>query len=204
MTDKVAVEVPEYDTTSKLTVANAISLLRAVGIIVGPTYYLLGDQKLGVIILVVSGLTDWLDGQAARRLHQTSAFGAMLDPVLDKFFMLVTATLAGYMLWPSIAGLLPLVMIIITEAQIALYARKHLNKTGAVLKVVWVGKVGMSIRMTSVVLLLWSTTMDAGLAQAFVVFFGAIGAPVGFVFGMATIDKYKQQTAEAVALIAEK
>ena len=35
----------------------------------------------------VAALTDWLDGWLARRLNQTSAFGAFLDPVADKFLV---------------------------------------------------------------------------------------------------------------------
>lgn len=43
------------------------------------------------VLFVVIALTDWLDGWLARRLNQTSAFGAFLDPVADK--LLVCATL---------------------------------------------------------------------------------------------------------------
>ena len=40
-------------------------------------------------VFLLAGLTDWLDGYLARRLDQTSQFGAFLDPVADK---LVVAT----------------------------------------------------------------------------------------------------------------
>jgi len=36
---------------------------------------------------VVFALTDWLDGYLARKLNQTSSFGAFLDPVADKFLV---------------------------------------------------------------------------------------------------------------------
>jgi CDP-diacylglycerol--glycerol-3-phosphate 3-phosphatidyltransferase len=38
-------------------------------------------------MFVLFALTDWLDGFLARRLNQTSAFGAFLDPVADKFLV---------------------------------------------------------------------------------------------------------------------
>ena len=38
-------------------------------------------------MFVVFALTDWLDGYLARRLNQTSSFGAFLDPVADKFLV---------------------------------------------------------------------------------------------------------------------
>src|SRR6202007_1588083 len=39
------------------------------------------------IIFIVAALTDWFDGYLARRLAQTSAFGAFLDPVADKLMV---------------------------------------------------------------------------------------------------------------------
>ena len=42
---------------------------------------------LATVMFVVFALTDWLDGYLARRLNQTSAFGAFLDPVADKFLV---------------------------------------------------------------------------------------------------------------------
>lgn len=41
-------------------------------------------------IFALAGVTDWLDGYLARRLNQTSSFGAFLDPVADKL-MVATA-----------------------------------------------------------------------------------------------------------------
>ncbi|MDR5737887.1 MULTISPECIES: CDP-diacylglycerol--glycerol-3-phosphate 3-phosphatidyltransferase [unclassified Caballeronia] len=46
---------------------------------------------LAMIIFVLAALTDWFDGFLARKLDQTSAFGAFLDPVADK--LMVTAAL---------------------------------------------------------------------------------------------------------------
>ncbi len=39
------------------------------------------------VIFIVAALTDWFDGFLARRLSQTSAFGAFLDPVADKLMV---------------------------------------------------------------------------------------------------------------------
>ncbi|WP_342129038.1 CDP-diacylglycerol--glycerol-3-phosphate 3-phosphatidyltransferase [Hydrogenophaga sp. OTU3427] len=48
----------------------------------GPTQNLLATW-----MFIVFALTDWADGYLARRLNQTSAFGAFLDPVADKFLV---------------------------------------------------------------------------------------------------------------------
>ena len=65
----------------------------AIPLIVG-VFYLpdsLADQStrnlLATVMFVVFALTDWLDGYLARKLNQTSAFGAFLDPVADKFLV---------------------------------------------------------------------------------------------------------------------
>ncbi len=78
-----------------LTVPNALSLLRLAGV---PLFLwlLLGPRQdlLAVLLLAVSGATDWLDGRLARWLDQSSKLGAVLDPVVDRLYTL--ATLAAF------------------------------------------------------------------------------------------------------------
>ncbi len=42
---------------------------------------------IATVSFIVVALTDWADGYLARRLNQTSSFGAFLDPVADKFLV---------------------------------------------------------------------------------------------------------------------
>jgi len=42
---------------------------------------------LATVMFVLFAATDWLDGYLARKLNQTSSFGAFLDPVADKFLV---------------------------------------------------------------------------------------------------------------------
>jgi cardiolipin synthase (CMP-forming) len=44
-------------------------------------------NQVATALFVVFAATDWADGYLARRLNQTSAFGAFLDPVADKFLV---------------------------------------------------------------------------------------------------------------------
>ncbi|WP_425260438.1 CDP-diacylglycerol--glycerol-3-phosphate 3-phosphatidyltransferase [Rubrivivax sp. RP6-9] len=62
----------------------------AIPLIIG-VYYMPMEPGLrnlvATVMFVFFALTDWLDGWLARRLNQTSAFGAFLDPVADKFLV---------------------------------------------------------------------------------------------------------------------
>ena len=62
----------------------------AIPLIVGVFYLGLEPRVqnlVATVMFVVFALTDWLDGYLARRLNQTSSFGAFLDPVADKFLV---------------------------------------------------------------------------------------------------------------------
>jgi len=84
----------------------------AIPLIVG-VFYLPIDAPmrnlLATVMFVVVALTDWLDGWLARKLNQTSAFGAFLDPVADKF--LVCASLLVLVQLDRVNALIALVII---------------------------------------------------------------------------------------------
>jgi cardiolipin synthase (CMP-forming) len=44
----------------------------------------------GVALLIVAGLSDWLDGKIARALNQTSKLGQLLDPAADRLYIAAT------------------------------------------------------------------------------------------------------------------
>jgi cardiolipin synthase len=71
------------------TVPNALSFLRLLGVPLFLWLVLVPEADgwaLGVLML--SGVTDYLDGYLARRLHQTSRLGQILDPVADRLYIL--------------------------------------------------------------------------------------------------------------------
>jgi cardiolipin synthase len=62
----------------------------AIPLIVGVFYLGMAhplQNLIATVMFVVFALTDWLDGYLARKLNQTSSFGAFLDPVADKFLV---------------------------------------------------------------------------------------------------------------------
>ncbi|MCX6466305.1 MAG: CDP-alcohol phosphatidyltransferase family protein [Pseudonocardiales bacterium] len=79
-----------------LTVPNALSVLRLAGV---PLFLwlLLGPRADGwaVVVLAVGGFTDWLDGKLARLLGQYSRLGALLDPAVDRLYILAALVALG-------------------------------------------------------------------------------------------------------------
>jgi len=71
------------------TIPNALSSLRLLGVplflwlVLGPE-----EDGLALLVLMVSGVTDFLDGYLARRLDQRSPLGEILDPVADRLYIL--------------------------------------------------------------------------------------------------------------------
>jgi cardiolipin synthase (CMP-forming) len=109
-----------------LTVPNALSFLRLLGV---PLFLwlLLGPRADGwaLVVLMASGVTDWLDGRLARALDQYSRLGELLDPLADRLY--TVATLVAFL----IRGIVPwwvLVLIIgrdvVVSAALPLLRRK--------------------------------------------------------------------------------
>lgn len=85
---------PEVAAHRVVTVPNALSVLRLLGVPVF-LWLLLGPHAdiAALVVLALSGITDWADGVLARKLNQTSKLGALLDPAVDRLYIL--AALVG-------------------------------------------------------------------------------------------------------------
>ncbi|HEX6877462.1 MAG TPA: CDP-alcohol phosphatidyltransferase family protein [Nocardioidaceae bacterium] len=72
-----------------LTIPNLLSIIRLAGVPVF-LWLVLGPEEDGwaLLVLLVSGITDWLDGYLARKLNQMSKLGQILDPVADRLYIL--------------------------------------------------------------------------------------------------------------------
>ena len=84
--------MPDLEVSDRvLTIPNALSFLRLLGV---PLFLwlILGPEEDGwaLLVLAVSGFTDWADGQIARRMNQTTRLGQMLDPVADRLYIFAT------------------------------------------------------------------------------------------------------------------
>lgn len=77
--------------TNCWTIPNLLSVIRIILVPIFGWLFLHDHKIAAVIILAVSGLTDFFDGKIARRFNQISELGKMLDPVADKITMLTIA-----------------------------------------------------------------------------------------------------------------
>lgn len=76
-----------------LTIPNLLTLIRILIVPVFAVLFLNGEFLRAVLVLAVSGLSDFLDGKIARRFNQVSALGKLLDPVADKLTQITLAIL---------------------------------------------------------------------------------------------------------------
>jgi CDP-diacylglycerol--glycerol-3-phosphate 3-phosphatidyltransferase len=140
------------------TLPNLLTWARIVAIplVVGVFYLPLETSTRNIIataLFIVVALTDWADGYLARRLNQTSPFGAFLDPVADK--VLVCAAL---LVLVQLDRTNALVALIIVGREITISAlREWMAQIGASRSVAVhrVGKLKTAVQMVAIPLLLY-------------------------------------------------
>lgn len=74
-----------------MTVPNLLSVIRIILIPVFGVLYYRGHVMWAVIVLFISGLTDFFDGKIARKFNQISDLGKILDPIADKLTQITIA-----------------------------------------------------------------------------------------------------------------
>lgn len=111
-------------------------------------------------IFIFAALTDWLDGYLARRLNQTSVFGAFLDPVADK--LMVAAALIVLVELNRVSAIVALIIIgreITISALREWMANVGRSKSVAVSMV---GKIKTATQMTAIPFLLYHDRIRIG------------------------------------------
>lgn len=111
------------------------------------------QNYFATIVFVSAAITDWFDGWLARKLGQTSAFGAFLDPVADK--LMVAAALV---LLVKLGRADAVIAFIIIAREIAISAlREWMAKIGAARSVAvsFIGKLKTAAQMTAIPLLIF-------------------------------------------------
>ena len=128
----------------------------AIPLIVGVFYLELApvhQNLFATVLFIVVALTDWLDGYLARKLNQTSSFGAFLDPVADKFLVC-----SALLILLELGRVNAFVALVIVGREIAISAlREWMAQIGASRSVAvpMVGKLKTTVQMVAIPSLLF-------------------------------------------------
>ncbi|MEV7601239.1 CDP-alcohol phosphatidyltransferase family protein [Kitasatospora sp. NPDC089797] len=160
-----------------LTIPNCLSALRLAGV---PVFFWLavlpwlghGNQDLwAVLVLILSGITDYLDGFLARKLDQVSELGRILDPVADRLY--TVATLVAL----ALRDLVPvwfLVALLARDAAMAVGVGLVRRSGFEPLRVSFVGKSATFCLMVGFPLVLLGSTAFPGAGACHALGWGAV------------------------------
>ena len=121
-----------------LTIPNALTALRGLGV---PLFIWLAlsvnADGWAILVLAIGGVTDYLDGKLARMWNQTSRFGELADPAIDRIYILATLIVL------YLRDALPLwviALLLVRDLILAIVTIALTRKGQPPLKVTYVGK----------------------------------------------------------------
>ncbi|MFA7553543.1 MAG: CDP-diacylglycerol--glycerol-3-phosphate 3-phosphatidyltransferase [Spongiibacteraceae bacterium] len=148
-----------------MNIPNALTLLRIVLIPIFVAIFYLPYEWSHLVtaaIFAIAGLTDWLDGYLARKLNQTTPFGAFLDPVADKLIVVIAVVLLVERVgewWFTIPA-----MVIIGREIVISALREWMAELGSRTSVAvsYLGKIKTTLQIVSILVLLAAVPERAG------------------------------------------
>ncbi len=151
----------------------------AIPLIVGVFYLPLDPAMrnlIATVMFIVFAATDWLDGFLARKLNQTSSFGAFLDPVADKFLVCASLLVLVHLQRADV-----FVALIIIGREIAISAlREWMAQIGASKSVAvhMLGKLKTMVQMIAIPFLLYDgrvlEIIDTGVWGTWLIWIAAV------------------------------
>ncbi len=148
-------------------------------------------HQAAAYIFMFAAITDWFDGYLARKLNQTSAFGAFLDPVADKVMVAVALVLLvdeNPTAYPSIFMTMAAIIIIGREITISAL-REWMSEVGARTSVAVsiIGKIKTTAQMVALICLIYAEPMlgvplhELGFALLYVAVFLTLWSMVDYI-----------------------
>ena len=130
------------------TIPNIISFTRILLIIPFIVFFLLGKYLIAFGFILISGISDCLDGFLARKLNQISDLGKLLDPVADKLTLISVVICMGIL----IPEILPIAIVLVIKDILMLVGGFYLLKKEIIPPPAkWYGKVATVVFYVSVV-----------------------------------------------------
>ncbi|MEC7839879.1 MAG: CDP-alcohol phosphatidyltransferase family protein [Chlamydiota bacterium] len=147
-----------------LTIPNLISMIRI------PLVFVFLSQNLfaRIVAILLASVSDFFDGYLARKFDQTSRFGTVLDPIADKFFVIVVLCVfikEGKISYPELCAMLCRdfsvilfgVYLILTKN----FGRYHFRS-------IWSGKISTALQLCVLMALTCNVTIPTYLYSIFV------------------------------------
>lgn len=158
-----------------LTVPNLLSFLRLALVPVFLILLVEGEDLAALIVLAVSGFTDFLDGWIARRFNQVSKLGQLLDPAADRLYILAALLGLG---WRDLIPLWLVVVIIARDVMLVVLAAVLAKIGHGAFPVNWVGKWATACLFVGLPLLMLAAAFPgtANYTQPFGMIFAVVGA----------------------------
>ena len=172
-------------------IPNNLTLLRIALIPCLILVFYLSDQTLSLyqknltatLIFLFAAITDWLDGYFARRLNQTSDFGAFIDPVADKLIVI-----AALILLVELGRVESIVAFIIIAREFTISSLREwmamLGKSGSI-AVAFIGKLKTTLQMIAILFLLYSENIlffPIALIGKILIYFAALLTIISMVY----------------------
>ncbi len=180
-----------------VTVPNAITTIRLACI---PLFvwilFGVGSRAWAGLLLGVLASTDWIDGYVARRFDQSSNFGAMYDPTVDRL-MLVVAIVS--ILIDGAAPRWYALLILVREVAVSAWVIAITSLGAKRMDVTWWGKVGAFANMAAfpAFLIAGDASLPDSVQTAFRVVAYAAMVP-GVIFSMMSAGQYLVRGREAL------
>ncbi|GAA1445247.1 CDP-alcohol phosphatidyltransferase family protein [Leifsonia poae] len=155
-----------------LTIPNLLSFFRLALVPVFLVFVILAQDALALLVLVVSSITDFLDGYLARRLDQVSRLGQLLDPAADRLY--IFAALIG-LAWREVIPWWLVAVIVARDIMLAILGVILANHGYGPLPVHHLGKVATFCLFWALPLLM--------LGEAFTAL-APVSLPLGWAFAL--------------------
>ena len=135
------------------TIPNLLSLIRILLIPVFVALFFHDEMIWAALILIISGLTDTLDGYIARHFNMITNLGKVLDPIADK----LTQAVVAFCLCVQMPAVIPLFVLLVLKEGIMFFAGIWvLRRTGKPFGAYWWGKVSTTIYYIAITILVLS------------------------------------------------
>ncbi len=154
-----------------LTIPNLLSIIRLLLIpLIVYLYCVLENRNAAVIVILISGLTDIIDGFIARHFNMVSDFGKILDPIADK----LTQAAVMFCLISRYKHMTALIIIlVIKELVLAVFGYLAIKKKDSVNSAKWYGKVNTVILYIVMMVLILMPDLPYYIANLLIFICGA-------------------------------